>query len=254
MATYDALGYRFTLDDDADQTVHQLFEGLRVQEVADDALMHAPAALPRSHDVGSLLALIGERAATMAAGNLLVSGGCVSRADGGSLLICGRHHSGRTILTARTAVRGFAYSADGLVCLDPETTRITPYRPPLRIRRALQHIAPEWQPRDGTAGVVGGGDWLVPAGVFLSLPSEQTLFPDLIAFPELALGGETITTTLSPSETAFRVGQAAVALERLEDPAQALARLARRALGIHVLIGSVDTAVSEVVEIWGGRD
>ncbi len=181
----------------------------------------------------------------------LIHGGAVAHAGHGTLLP-GASESGKTTLTLALVLRGYDYSSDELVVLDPVTGRLEPFAKPISCKNpslfpSLAGSAGHWL---GPELNVSEGVWylhpadLRPDAIARPVPIRQIVFPryDPAASPKLEplAPGETMRRLLENSVNFDRFGAAGLKL---------LAGLAKTAKGYSLVANHPDTAAELVTRL-----
>ncbi len=260
MPPYAALSYRFRVvcrDPHVLEHVATILEGLRA-EPGDPELPAGTIDLDAlSKDtpeaVSALVGTVNSRAIESARGSLLIHAGAVARdGNGGTLLLCGPSGSGKSTLTAALVRRGHGYATDELVCLDPASLRLTPYRKPLSLRADAQRELPELHVDDSIGRTYAHERWLVPPAV-LGSPEAPVgrLIPELLVFPTFAAGCESRLVPLDLAETIQELGANTSLLASVPHGAlNCLARLARRAPAYRLTFGEAHQAAALLDRAW----
>lgn len=253
---YDALGLRFTVscpDESTRAYVAQLLSGLVASAVDDGELVELPiedeTLFPDR--MAGLVGLINQRSLEAASGSLLLHAGAVSVLDLGATILAGPSGSGKSTLTAALACR-HPYITDEIVCLDPHTTRLTPFRKPLSLKRGAHALFPHVAPQPGsTAERYAQDKWFIPADALGSPPlPDAPILPNVVVFPTHVAGAATRVERLTLAESTYRLGSNATQLSAVRGGGvAALARLARRVPAFALTYGDLEEAVSTVEDL-----
>lgn len=254
MMVWAALSYSFTVkcDDPALlERVADLLAGLDTGDVADPDVVTCDEDVAASEcQLRNLVSRVNLSAIDAAKGNLLLHAGAATGVDGRAVVVCGASGSGKSTLTVRLAEAGLRYLTDEVVCLDPATLRLTPYRKPVVIKAGSQPLFTHLHPESP-----GDASWLLPPRLFDHSPAPiGPIVPALLIFPTFRSGARCDIRPMSEAEAAYQAGAHS---SRLRDitagPLPALARLARRAPAFSIVHGDVDLAANAVARLLAAR-